>query len=119
MNIMYILSFDYDMYNTFMPKNEGNISETFGANLKRCRELLGLTQTQMANELGISLRAYQHYEAGTREPSLATLSKLTEILDVSIDALLGIRDVIASDEFREFLLAHPKFQSRLSDRPSR
>ena len=65
---------------------------TFSANIKACRNTNGLSQKKLASDLGISERAYQHYEAGTREPNLATLITLADIFDVSTDYLLGRTD---------------------------
>ncbi len=65
----------------------------FSRNLKNERLLNGLTQKEMAIKLGISHRTYQNYELTTsnnREPDLKTLCKISKILSVSIDTLLGI-----------------------------
>ena len=65
----------------------------FSKNLKNERILNGLTQKEMANKLGISYRTYQNYELtseNNREPDLRTLCKISEILSVSVDYLLGI-----------------------------
>ena len=43
----------------------------------------------MAEKLNISQPSYVRYENGTAEPSLENLSKIGDILDVSIDYLLG------------------------------
>lgn len=48
----------------------------------------GYTAQQMADILGISIRAYRFYEAGSREPNLSTLAKMADVLDVSTDYLL-------------------------------
>lgn len=37
------------------------------AELKEARQSLGLTQTQLAEKLGVTLRAVQHYEGGSRQ----------------------------------------------------
>lgn len=57
--------------------------------LKECRKLKSVTQKDIANFLGISERAYQHYELSTREPNNETLLKLAEYFDVTTDYLLG------------------------------
>lgn len=49
----------------------------------------GLSQKAVASMLGISERAYQHYEAGTREPNIDTLNMLADLFHVSIDYLCG------------------------------
>lgn len=59
----------------------------FSERLKTCRKAI-TTQKSMAEYLGISERAYQHYEAGTREPSLETICKLADFFNVSVDYLL-------------------------------
>ncbi len=68
----------------------------FNKKLKSIRQDRGLTQKQIANKLGISMRAYQHYEAGTREPNIETLIQLSSILNVSLDDLLCREDVLQS-----------------------
>ena len=57
--------------------------------LKKLRKSNGLTQHQLANELGISQQAYARYESGDREPNIATLIELANYFDVSVDYLIG------------------------------
>jgi putative transcriptional regulator len=49
------------------------------AEIRAFRQRLGLTQTQMAERLGVHLRTYQQWEYGRRKPRRPTL-KLLEIL---------------------------------------
>ena len=51
-----------------------------------------MTMKDVAEKIGMSLMAYAHYEHGDRDPSLATLSKLCDIFDVSADYLIGRAD---------------------------
>ena len=46
-------------------------------------------QKQVAEGSGISLRTYQRYENGEREPSASTLVALADFFNVSTDYLLG------------------------------
>ena len=57
--------------------------------LKKMRKANGLTQHQLANELGIYQQAYARYESGDREPNIATLIELANYFDVSVDYLIG------------------------------
>lgn len=57
--------------------------------LKQARENKHLTQSQVANILGITPTAYQNYEYGKREPNNDLLCKLSELFGVSTDYLLG------------------------------
>lgn len=70
----------------------------FSERLKQCRLLHGLTLQKMADILGISMRGYQYYESGSREPNLDTLVKIADFYDVSIDWLLGRDDFLESLE---------------------
>lgn len=57
--------------------------------LKDLRKAKGISQDQAANALGISLRAYQNYEYGQREPNIEMIFKLADFYGVSTDYLLG------------------------------
>ena len=58
------------------------------SNLKKYRKLMGLTQSAVADALGIERSRYAHYEKNT-SPSTDTLCKLAAIFSVSIDELLA------------------------------
>lgn len=60
----------------------------FSENLHQTRLHKGFTAQQMADFLGVSLRAYRFYEAGSREPNLSLLCKIADILEVTTDYLL-------------------------------
>ena len=47
--------------------------------LRVIREMLGLTQAVMATQMGISLRAYQTYEAGQRQPKASDVAGLVGV----------------------------------------
>ena len=61
----------------------------FSTNLKNLRIEFGYTQAQLAEMLNIKQQSYSRYEKGTGEPNIATLCKLADIFDVSIDTLVG------------------------------
>lgn len=60
-----------------------------GERLNSTRKQKGITALQMAEKLNVGLHSYRKYESGHRQPSLAALVKIADILDVSIDFLLG------------------------------
>lgn len=64
-----------------------------GQRLKKLREEKDLTQAQVAKILGVSRTTYTQYETGKSEPDLATVSKLAEIYETSVDFLLGKTDI--------------------------
>ena len=55
-----------------------------GKRLRRRRRLLGLTQQQVAEGVGIRFQQIQKYECGANRISAARLWQLAEALDVSI-----------------------------------
>lgn len=61
----------------------------FSERLKELRQKSPVTQKQIADELGITVSAYQYYEAGKTEPPLSKLIKLADIFAVSLDYLVG------------------------------
>ena len=64
----------------------------FTEQLKTYRKTKKATQKDLATYLGVSERAYQHYEAGSREPNIDTLIALADYFDVSLDYLVGRTD---------------------------
>ena len=63
-----------------------------GERLRELRCEHNLTQKQIAESLGISIRAYSHYEMGDREPSIEVIKLLCKLFNVSSDYLLGLID---------------------------
>ena len=57
--------------------------------LNQTRKAQGLTAKQMATYLGINLRSYRAYESNDRQPSLKTLVKIADKLNVTTDYLLS------------------------------
>ena len=65
---------------------------TFPERLKELRLEKGLTQKDIAEELGISQPAYLSWEKGKRKPSAETLEKFSNYFKVSLDYLMGMTD---------------------------
>lgn len=60
--------------------------------LKESRLKLGITKQEAAKRIQISQPAYLRYEAGTRKPSIHTISKMAEVFSTSVDYLIGKTD---------------------------
>lgn len=60
----------------------------FGERLRKRRKALKLTQDDVSEQVGISLRFYQMIERGEKSVSLDTLVALRNALSVSVDYLL-------------------------------
>jgi len=61
--------------------------------LKNKRLEKSLTQQQVANVLGITLRMYQYIEAGKAEGKLTHWLQLEKILNTPISKLSGVKEV--------------------------
>ena len=61
----------------------------FGDILNKARKSQGITAQQMADYLNINLRSYRAYESNDRQPSLQTLVKIADKLNLTTDYLLG------------------------------
>ena len=62
---------------------------TMAENIKTYRNKRGLNQYEFAEKLGISPQAVSKWECGQSCPSIENLCVISEILDVSIDTLIG------------------------------
>jgi transcriptional regulator with XRE-family HTH domain len=58
-------------------------------NLKYLRKKIGLTQEQMAQEIGIKRSLLGAYEEGRADPRISNLLKFSEIFSLSVDQLIG------------------------------
>jgi transcriptional regulator with XRE-family HTH domain len=76
--------------------------KTLGQVLKGQREILGLTQRELALKLGVKASHVAYLEKDRRRPSLGLVSRIANVLGLEKEPL--------------FLLAHPEASSLLSDR---
>lgn len=53
--------------------------------IKERRNMLGLTQQDLADYTGLSLRIIKSIESGKGNPSIGTLGKITEVLGLEIE----------------------------------
>jgi transcriptional regulator with XRE-family HTH domain len=58
-------------------------------NIRIMRKSLGLTQVQLAEKLNLTQSTIAHYERGSRTIETEKLIHLAEVLECSIDELLG------------------------------
>ena len=62
-----------------------------GYTLKCRREAVGLDQQELAERVGSSQSIISYIEKGIKIPSVALLTAIADVLDCSIDMLLGRR----------------------------
>lgn len=64
-------------------------NKTFAANVKAERARLGLTQSDVANAVGINLTTLVKYECGETVPGIDKLWNLASVLKVTPEYLMG------------------------------
>lgn len=67
----------------------------FPQRLNQVRKSKGITAQYMADKLQMQIRGYRKYESGDSLPSIETLVKIADILDISTDYLLCRDDFLA------------------------
>lgn len=65
------------------------IDNVFGLKLKEVREARHLSQSELAKKLHVSTQTISNWEISSSNPSLTTFIKISEILDISPNYLLG------------------------------
>lgn len=68
------------------------MGEKFNENLKEARIKKGLSQKEVADNIGVAKSTYSLYESGNREPNVQTIKKIADFLNISADELLGLND---------------------------
>lgn len=62
--------------------------QLLGVNVRRCRKLRGMTQEQLALEVGMERSYVSDLERGTRNPSVRALGRLADALGIEAQELL-------------------------------
>ena len=82
----------------------------FGNRVSELRKQKGISQTDLAAQLGIHKNVLGRYERNEVFPSIDIARKIADILDVSLDYLTGKADVIMDKNTRERILEVSKFE---------
>ena len=69
-----------------------NFYKQLGANIKTKRELLNLTQQELADKTGISLNHIEKIEVAFSKPSLETVLKIANVLNITVSKLCNFKD---------------------------
>ncbi len=82
-------------FNMVYVMSQQNIHRAFCENVKSRRTSLGLTQTDLANRLGVTQPVVAAIEAGRRVPTLTTVQQVADALDSSPLELLSEAEKIS------------------------
>ena len=64
--------------------------ESLGNNIKRIRRQIGLTQEELALQIGVTPQAVSRWENGTGMPDISLVVPLAKALNISTDLLFGL-----------------------------
>jgi len=71
-----------------MTPEDKHLYQELGQRIAQARKAMGLTQTQVAEQLGISQQTLAHYEVGRLRIAVSTLVPLADMLNSSVDELV-------------------------------
>ena len=66
------------------PKRAANVDRHVGGRLRLRRTVLGISQTTLADRIGISFQQVQKYERGSNRISASRLCQFAQVLDVPV-----------------------------------
>lgn len=75
-----------------------NLAEHFGAAVRRHRELLRLSQEELAGRAKIDRTYISGVERGARNPTLEVMQRIAEALGVDLDVVFATARQVASNE---------------------
>ena len=62
-------------------------------NLKKLRQETGVSQKQLADNIGVSQQSINKYENHNIEPDIETLIRIADFFDTSVDYLVGHNNI--------------------------
>lgn len=90
-----------------------NYGNTIGQRIRDKRKQLGITQAELACQLQITNKAVSKWETGESMPDILLLPRLSEILRVSTDELLGVPSVEANESLSDKPAERVPFKIRI------
>jgi transcriptional regulator with XRE-family HTH domain len=76
----------------FVPKQKRKSGPSFGDRIRQLRKVRGVSQGELANQIGLSRRMVVYYETQGGSPSPELVLKFARALGVSCEVLLGEKD---------------------------
>ena len=76
------------------------MKQDFGAVIRNCRNALGMNQTRLAEETGVSRNTVAGWETGHSRPDLGTVPRLCEALEIPLETFFGTETHRAEEDYR-------------------
>lgn len=83
-----------------------------GSVIKKYRKIIGLTQEEVANRLGVSTPAVNKWENGNSNPDIELLPPIARLLNISLDTLLSFNQKLTDVEIEEIIKQMDKMFSK-------
>jgi transcriptional regulator with XRE-family HTH domain len=74
------------------PKSPDQVDVQVGQRIRVQRQAVGMSQTKLADELGVTFQQVQKYETGKNRVGAGRLTKIASVLQVPVANLLGTDD---------------------------
>jgi transcriptional regulator with XRE-family HTH domain len=84
-----MLNVSFKQWNTTLTPQDKPFYEALGKRIAQFRKAQNLTQTQVAETLGMSQKTVAHYEGGKLRVPVALLPILAKLLIVSVEDIIG------------------------------
>jgi len=97
------------------PEPKDKTGAQFAGNLRSLRELRRLTQAELGARAGIAAASISHFETGQRAPSLESLVRVADALEVSVDGLLGRAPIEATAQIDPVFLKASRADAQTLD----
>ena len=81
-----------------MLKSDKEVYKEFGENLKNLRKQKNLTQTELANDLGMTQSAIYKYEKGLRKIPMSVLKQFANYFNLTLDELIDPNNELVENE---------------------
>ncbi len=88
----------YPIDNVVTKRKSVKLASRLGKNIANRRKDIGLTQDQLAEQVGVDTETISRFERGVTTPSLATLEVLSKKLGITIAVLLDEAVLPPSDD---------------------
>ena len=66
-------------------------TNNLGKRIADARHVLGLTQKDLANKVGVTAQAVSKWERGSSCPDISILDEIADSLGVSVSEILGVK----------------------------
>ena len=95
----------------------GDIKTNIANNIGYYRKKMGMTQTQLADFLGVKTTTVSTWERGASSPDIETLYEICKLFGVSLDEMYGVNSSGINDTIKpydEMLTVYTRSKKNLS-----